>query len=75
MTDRFLCNKCQILFEVGPKRGESTMCAAPDCRVRFWHIYSNLHDGNNSATVGITPEDAASLKAVGEVPELREIVA
>jgi len=63
----FRCSKCLIEFRVGPKRGESTMCSAPDCRVRFWHFYSHLPNKDCAATVGITPEDAAALKATGEI--------
>jgi hypothetical protein len=48
--------------------------------VRFWHGYlgrrkRDEYGGKALAVVGITPEDAASLKAGGEIPELREIVA
>lgn len=68
VRDSFLCNKCRIKFEVGPKRGESTYCAAPNCGIRFWHVRPSVIEGTGGpAIVGMTPEDAASFKATGEI--------
>lgn len=60
----FRCSKCDIKFRVGKKRGESTMCSAPNCGIRFWHAATIP---GLPVRIGITPEDAAALKATGEI--------
>ena len=63
----YFCGKCRMTFPVREKWGaESTMCSVPDCRVRFWHgSTTRIVDGiqKGIATIGVTPEDAVSLRA------------